>query len=211
MKRERQLLFFIHLLFASSRHFSTDYRYISVTADASRLRRHQWNSASAASTSRPLGESNFRDPNTHYAEHAPTAVGTTLGTMGQARVAAEAVLLLHVIWCVWVLLGWTVTRGPPRPADAAHYFARLRYRHRAASLGAMPAHGGRNPTRSSSGRRTRAWTVPRARARCDCLPRPAGVARRWRCSVCLRGHPGCLFEALSASARGRYVVIRVCW
>jgi hypothetical protein len=31
--------------------------------------------------------------------------------MGQARVAAEAVLLLHVLWCVWVLLGWTVTRG----------------------------------------------------------------------------------------------------
>jgi len=33
--------------------------------------------------------------------------------MGQARVAAEAVLLLHVFWCVWVLLGWTVTRGRP--------------------------------------------------------------------------------------------------
>jgi len=31
--------------------------------------------------------------------------------MGQARVAAEAVLLLHVLWCVWVLLGWTVTSG----------------------------------------------------------------------------------------------------
>ena len=31
--------------------------------------------------------------------------------MGQARVAAEAVLLLHVLWCVWVLLGWTVTCG----------------------------------------------------------------------------------------------------
>jgi hypothetical protein len=30
--------------------------------------------------------------------------------MGPARVAAEAVLLLHVLWCVWVLLGWTVTR-----------------------------------------------------------------------------------------------------
>ena len=37
--------------------------------------------------------------------------GTILGTMGQARVAAEDVLLLHVLWCVWVLLGWTVTRG----------------------------------------------------------------------------------------------------
>jgi len=37
--------------------------------------------------------------------------GTILGTMGQARVAAEVVLLLHVLWCVWVLLGWTVTRG----------------------------------------------------------------------------------------------------
>jgi Protein of Unknown function (DUF2784) len=30
--------------------------------------------------------------------------------MEQARVAAEAVLLLHALWCVWVLLGWTVTR-----------------------------------------------------------------------------------------------------
>jgi len=37
--------------------------------------------------------------------------GTILETMGQARVAVEAVLLLHVLWCVWVLLGWTVTRG----------------------------------------------------------------------------------------------------
>jgi Protein of Unknown function (DUF2784) len=25
-------------------------------------------------------------------------------------VLAEAVLLLHLLWCVWVLLGWTVTR-----------------------------------------------------------------------------------------------------
>jgi hypothetical protein len=31
--------------------------------------------------------------------------------MAQSRVAAEAVLLLHVIWCAWVLLGWTLTRG----------------------------------------------------------------------------------------------------
>jgi hypothetical protein len=31
--------------------------------------------------------------------------------MGQARIAAEAVLLLHVLWCIWVLLGWTVTGG----------------------------------------------------------------------------------------------------
>jgi len=37
--------------------------------------------------------------------------GTILGTMGQAHIAAEAVLFLHVLWCVWVLLGWTVTRG----------------------------------------------------------------------------------------------------
>jgi Protein of Unknown function (DUF2784) len=28
-----------------------------------------------------------------------------------ARVLAEAVLLLHLLWCTWVLLGWTVTRG----------------------------------------------------------------------------------------------------
>jgi hypothetical protein len=25
----------------------------------------------------------------------------------------EAVLLLHLLWCGWVLLGWTVTRGRP--------------------------------------------------------------------------------------------------
>jgi len=24
---------------------------------------------------------------------------------------AEAVLLLHLVWCAWVLLGWTLTRG----------------------------------------------------------------------------------------------------
>jgi len=28
-----------------------------------------------------------------------------------ARVLAEAVLFLHLLWCVWVLLGWTVTEG----------------------------------------------------------------------------------------------------
>ncbi|MGB7436968.1 MAG: DUF2784 family protein [Candidatus Acidiferrum sp.] len=26
---------------------------------------------------------------------------------------AEAVLFLHLLWCVWVLLGWAVTRGRP--------------------------------------------------------------------------------------------------
>ena len=26
---------------------------------------------------------------------------------------AEAVLLLHLVWCAWVLLGWTVTRRRP--------------------------------------------------------------------------------------------------
>ena len=31
--------------------------------------------------------------------------------MEGARLAAEAILFLHVLWCVWVLLGWTVTRG----------------------------------------------------------------------------------------------------
>ena len=116
--------------------------------------------------------------------------------------------------CALVRLGLTgleCNPRPPRPADAAHYFARLRDRNRAASLATVPAHGGRNPTRSSSRRRTRAWTVPRARARCHCLPRPAGVARRWSYSVCLRGDSGCLFEALSASPRGRYVVICACW
>jgi Protein of Unknown function (DUF2784) len=25
----------------------------------------------------------------------------------------EAVLLVHLLWCAWVVLGWTVTRGRP--------------------------------------------------------------------------------------------------
>lgn len=30
-----------------------------------------------------------------------------------ARALVEAVLFLHLLWCGWVLLGWTVTRGRP--------------------------------------------------------------------------------------------------
>lgn len=30
-----------------------------------------------------------------------------------AAVLAEGTLFLHVLWCAWVLLGWTVTRGRP--------------------------------------------------------------------------------------------------
>ena len=30
-----------------------------------------------------------------------------------APVLAEAVLFLHLLWCGWVLLGWTLTRGRP--------------------------------------------------------------------------------------------------
>ncbi len=30
-----------------------------------------------------------------------------------ASILAEAVLLLHLLWCAWVLLGWTVTRSRP--------------------------------------------------------------------------------------------------
>jgi len=30
-----------------------------------------------------------------------------------ARVLAEIVLFVHLLWCGWVLLGWTVTRGRP--------------------------------------------------------------------------------------------------
>jgi hypothetical protein len=30
-----------------------------------------------------------------------------------ARVLVETVLFLHLLWCGWVLLGWTVTRGRP--------------------------------------------------------------------------------------------------
>ena len=30
-----------------------------------------------------------------------------------ARLLAEAVLFVHLLWCGWVLLGWIVTRGRP--------------------------------------------------------------------------------------------------
>lgn len=30
-----------------------------------------------------------------------------------AAVLAEVVLFGHLLWCVWVLLGWTLTRGRP--------------------------------------------------------------------------------------------------
>jgi hypothetical protein len=30
-----------------------------------------------------------------------------------ARVLVEAILFVHLLWCGWVLLGWTVTRGRP--------------------------------------------------------------------------------------------------
>jgi hypothetical protein len=30
-----------------------------------------------------------------------------------ASVLAEAVLFLHLLWCGWVLLGWTLTHGRP--------------------------------------------------------------------------------------------------
>jgi hypothetical protein len=31
----------------------------------------------------------------------------------EASVLVEAVLLLHILWCGWVLMGWTVTRRRP--------------------------------------------------------------------------------------------------
>ncbi|MFY9688455.1 MAG: DUF2784 family protein [Candidatus Acidiferrales bacterium] len=31
--------------------------------------------------------------------------------MRASPVLAEAVLVIHLLWCVWVLLGWTITRG----------------------------------------------------------------------------------------------------
>ena len=146
--------------------------------------------------------------------------------MEQARVAAEAVLLLHVLWCRLGVAGLDCNTRPARPADAAYYFARIRDHHRAGFLAAVPAHRGRNSARSSSGDRTHTRTVPRARARRDCLPRSAGVAllfwppaygftvrflgRRSRRSDCLLGDPGCLFDALSTSPTERYVVIRAC-
>ena len=42
-----------------------------------------------------------------------------------ASVLAEAILLLHLLWCGWVLLGWTVTRS--RPVLRAFHIASLVY------------------------------------------------------------------------------------
>jgi Protein of Unknown function (DUF2784) len=42
-----------------------------------------------------------------------------------ATVLAESVLFLHVLWCGWVLLGWTVTRG--RRVLRALHIASLTY------------------------------------------------------------------------------------
>lgn len=33
--------------------------------------------------------------------------------MSELSVLAEGVLLLHLLWCVWVLAGWTITRCRP--------------------------------------------------------------------------------------------------
>jgi Protein of Unknown function (DUF2784) len=136
--------------------------------------------------------------------------GTALGTTGQARVAAEAVLLLHVLWCTWVLLGWTVTRG--RRVLRILHLTSLAYAIVMELLPWPPC----PLTVAETQLEVRAGVelaraVPRARVRCDCLPRSAVVARCSRRSGCLRDDPGCLFEALSASPSGRYVVIRVCW
>ena len=42
-----------------------------------------------------------------------------------ASILAEAVLFLHLLWCIWVLLGWTVTRS--RPLLRALHIASLFY------------------------------------------------------------------------------------
>ena len=60
----------------------------------------------------------------------------------QVSALVEAVLLLHILWCGWVLMGWTVTRRRPVLAVRTHRFAYLRHRRRVSSLAAMPAHLG---------------------------------------------------------------------
>jgi len=42
-----------------------------------------------------------------------------------ARLVTEAVLFVHLLWCGWVLLGWTLTRG--RPILRALHIASLLY------------------------------------------------------------------------------------
>ena len=117
--------------------------------------------------------------------------------MEQARVAAEGVLPLHVLWCAWVLLGWTVTRGRRVLRTFAHCFARVRDHYAAGSLAAVPAERDREPSRNSSRDRTRARTVLRVGARRNRLSRPAGMAGHWGRGDCLRSDPGCLFVTLS--------------
>jgi Protein of Unknown function (DUF2784) len=42
-----------------------------------------------------------------------------------AAILSEAVLLLHLLWCIWVLLGWRVTRR--RPVLRTLHIASLMY------------------------------------------------------------------------------------
>ena len=53
----------------------------------------------------------------HYAPTLESG-GSEARSIGQspilaAHVLVEAVLFLHLFWCGWVLLGWTVTRRRP--------------------------------------------------------------------------------------------------
>ena len=48
----------------------------------------------------------------------------------------EAVLLLHLLWCGWVLLGWTVT--PSRPVLRKLHIASLIYAIAAESIPSLP-------------------------------------------------------------------------
>ena len=121
-----------------------------------------------------------------------------------ASVLVEAVLFLHLLWCGWVLLGWTVTRcrrllrtlhiasliyaivieivpWPPCPLTVAETWL-------AAREGIEPAHG------------------PGTNSRCGCVSRPAGVVRRWLCGACLRGNAMRVYAALSSSDRERSMV-----
>jgi len=116
-------------------------------------------------------------------------------------ILVEAVLLVHLLWCAWVMLGWTVTRG--RSVLRMLHIASLIYAIVIESVPWPPC-----PLTlaenwlEARGDRTCAWAVSGARARRDCVSERAGVACGWRRGDCLRGDPRNLRAAIFAPDGG---------
>jgi len=91
-------------------------------------------------------------------------------------------------------------------AHTAHRFVVLRHGHRASSLASVPADQARSVAGGSRRHRPCTRTLSCARARHDCVPWLAAMARHWLRGACLLGDPRDLSAPLSFSERfGRVV------